>query len=154
MIRPLPQLQERRSMNDLQIAALPPSALIARNVLHGLAPQTLQRIDQVADKPPQTHEKPYLSLEEIWKIRRNTTILNRTTSDKKQQITQDVVRLQISRLITSNTYRILTASWLSAIEVVAAQWFDIQACAYSDELAWLYGRHLELFEMYEQEQGP
>jgi hypothetical protein len=141
-------------MNDLQIAVLPNSALKPLPALHGLSPQTMLLVDLVADKPPQTYEKSCLSIQEIWKIRRNATLIRKLTSDKRQQITQDVVSLQISRMITSNADKICKTSWGAVLEAIAAKWASFSMNAYSDELAWLYGRHLELLDRYELEQGP
>jgi hypothetical protein len=121
---------------------------------HSLSSTALRSIDTASDAPEPSHGPPQFLLRDLLAIRHNTkttrTILRSESFPEATTSRENISHLQITSLITTNYQKTMVTFWLALAEFVAEKLVTLHADAYCRQLAWLYGRQLELLDMLDE----
>jgi len=112
--------------------------------LHELSAGAILSIHAASDAPDPGYGTPNLLIHDLLVIRRSAK-MGRKLSRHASGGT--LPYLQITSLITINSEKIMVSFWLALAEIVGEKVAVIHADAYCRQLAWLYGRQIELLDM-------
>jgi hypothetical protein len=112
--------------------------------MYALSATALLAIDAAKDAPDQAYKAPTLLIRDVFTIRHNAKI---TRKRLLQAAGTDITCLQITSMLTVNSDKLLVISWSALAEIASEKVAATHLDAYCRELAWLYGRQLELLEM-------